>query len=252
MGCFSTVSVIIPAINETDSLRENVTHILTSCDHHDLEELIFVVCERTTPETLAVIQSIREEIEDVSAVIYTQQKPGLGSALYEAVCVSKGQHVVWASSDANTDCTVIGDMISVAKEHPEAIIFGSRWIKGGGFEGYGGFSKLLNYVFQKLLQILYWTSIKDLTYGYRMGPIDKLLSVTWESTGFPIGTETNLKFLRMGYEIIEIPAVWRERDQGDSQNSFLTKLKYIPVVLKIRFAPLRSLKSDGTGKKISS
>ena len=147
---------------------------------------------------------------------------------------------------------MIGDMISVAKEHPEAIIFGSRWIKGGGFEGYGGFSKLLNYVFQKLLQILFWTSIKDLTYGYRMGPIDKLLSVTWESTGFPIGTETNLKFLRMGYEIIEIPAVWRERDQGDSQNSFLTKLKYIPVVLKIRFAPLHSLKSDGTGKKIPS
>lgn len=214
--------------------------------------MIFVVCERTSPETLAVIQSLREQIDSVRVVLYSQQNPGLGSALYEAVCICKGRHVVWASSDANTDCTVIGEMIRVAKEHPEAIVFGSRWMKGGGFEGYGGFSKFLNLVFQKLLQLLYCTKVKDLTYGYRMGPIDKLLSVTWESKGFPIGTETNLKFLRMGYEIIEIPAVWREREQGDSQNSFMTKLKYIPVVLKIRFAPLRSLKSDGTGKKIPS
>lgn len=244
--------MVVPAINETDSLKDNIDLVLSSCNHKDIREFILVVCERTTAECLSVIRSLCAENHDVPFILYYQRSPGLGSAVFEAVQQANGSHVVNIAADLDTDPTVIKDMIRIAKKHPDAIILASRWQKGGGFEGYGGFSKLLNYVFQKLLQILYRTNIKDLTYGYRMGPIDKLLSVTWESTGFPIGTETNLKFLRMGYEIIEIPAVWREREQGDSQNSFLTKLKYIPVVLKIRFAPLDSLKSDGMGKKMSS
>ena len=244
MEKFSSVSIVIPAIDETESLKESIEIILETCDLKDLEEIFIVVCERTTPECLCVINSMIAPESEVPVRLYYQVHPGLGAALYEAMQRVMGSHVVNMAADMDTDPYVIKEMIRVAKAHPETVILASRWIKGGGFSGYGRIYKLLNYMFNKMLQILFMTKVKDLTYGYRFAPVDKTLSIKWESKGFSIGMETNLKMLRLGYKIIEVPAVWRVRNQGDSQNSFFTKVKYLSTVLKVRFASKASIKSN--------
>jgi len=240
---FSSVSVVIPAIDETDSLRESIEIVLKTCDSKDLEEIFVVVCERTTAECLCVINSLIDMKSEVPVRLYYQVRPGLGAALHESMQQVKGSHVVNIAADLDTDPNVIKDMIQIAKEHPDAVILASRWVKGGGFSGYGHINQALNYLFNKMLQILFFTSVKDLTYGYRFAPVDKTLSIKWDSAGFSIGMETNLKMLRLGYEMIEVPAVWRVRQQGKSQNSFLKKLKYTGTVLKVRFASRASIKS---------
>jgi len=240
---FDSVSIVIPTINETDSLRDNIGIILNTCDHKDLEEILIIVCERTTPECLSVIDSICASGYDIPVKLYSQIRPGLGCALHEAMQQVKGSHVVNMAADLDTDPLVIKEMIRMAKEHPGAVILASRWVEGGGFVGYGSINKFLNLVFNRALQLLFFTKVKDLTYGYRFAPVDKTLSVKWESTGFSIGLETNLRMLRLGYELIETPAVWRVREQGDSHNSFLTKLKYMRTVFNIRFSSRNANKS---------
>ena len=250
MGKFSSVSVVIPAIDETDSLRESIEIILKTCDQNDLKEIFIVVCERTTLECLRVIDNFVASESVVPIRLYSQARPGLGSALHESMLRVAGSHVVNIAADLDTDPFVIKDMIKVAKEHPEAIILASRWIKGGGFVGYGFVNKVLNHIFNMMLQILFFTKVNDLTYGFRFAPVDKTLSVKWESAGFSIGMETNLKMLRLGYKIVEVPALWRVREQGDSQNSFFTKLKYIITVFKVRFASKESIKDYSYAEKV--
>ena len=195
---FSSVSVVIPAIDETDSLKESIDIIFDTCDQKDINEIFIVVCERTTPECLGVINTLCAGNTDVPFKLYRQNKPGLGSALHEAMQRVKGSHVVNIAADLDTDPHVVKDMITVAKQHPDAVILASRWIKGGGFTGYGRINMILNYLFNKMLQLLFFTKVTDLTYGYRFAPVDKTLSVKWESTGFSIGMETNLRMLRYG------------------------------------------------------
>lgn len=250
MGKFSSVSIVIPAINETESLRENVEVILQTCEHKDLKEFFIVICEKTTDECIHVIKSLTALESDIPIRLYHQNRPGLGSALYESMQQVTGSHVVNMAADLDTDAYIIKDMIEASKENPDAIVLASRWIKGGGFEGYGRIYKVLNYIFQKILQILFLTKLTDITYGFRLAPVDKTLSVTWEAKGFSIGMETNLKMLRLGYKIIEIPTVWRVRDQGKSQNSFFKKLKYILTVLKVRFSSIDSIKCDSCKEKV--
>lgn len=244
MDTFKAVSIVVPSIDETDSLRESVEIILHTCAHEDLAEFFFAVCERTTPDCLRVINRYIETPGDVPFRLYYQTGPGLGSALHEAMQRVCGSHVVNIAADMDTDPRVVKDMIAVAKEKPDAVILASRWVKGGGFAGYGRVNQALNLLFNKMLQVLFLTKVKDLTYGYRFAPVDKTLSVKWESTGFSIGMETNLRMVRLGYEIIEVPAMWRVREQGSSQNSFFTKCKYINTVLKVRFARKDSNKSN--------
>jgi len=247
---FSSVSVVIPAINEMDSLRESVEILLKTCDHNDLKEVFIVVCDRTTPECLSVINNLIASADDVPIRLYTQIRKGLGPALHESMQRVTGSHVVNIAADLDTDPHVINDMIIIAKNNPDAIILASRWIKGGGFVGYGRIYKILNYIFQKFLQIMFFTKATDLTYGFKFAPVDKTLSITWESNGFSIGMETNLKMLRLGYKIVEVPAIWRVREQGISQNSFFTKLKYIKTVFKVRFASKDSIIDHNYAEKV--
>ena len=249
MDKFTSVSIIIPAINETDSLRKVINVILKTCDHNDIEEFFIVVCDRTTLECLSTISDLVSAGFDIPIRVYKQSKPFLGPAVHESIKRVKANHAVCVAADGDTDPNVVKDMIRVAKKHPHAQICASRWLKGGGFEGYGRFNKLLNYLFQKWLQILFFTSLTDITYGYRLFPVDVVLSVTWDTDNFPFGLEIYLKCLRLGYEFVEIPAIWRIREQGESQNSFFTKLKYIKTALKVRFAPLETIKNLGYAER---
>lgn len=241
---FNAVSVIIPAIDETVSLYETVNILLNTCDHNDIEEILIIICDKTTKECLNTIQLIISESQDVPVVLYKQSRPGISSVLFESLKMAKGSHALHIAADMDTDPYVANSMIKAAKKNPEAMVIASRWIEGGGFVGYGKSYKTLNCLFQRMLQVLYRTKVTDLTYGYRLFPVDMLLSITWDNERFPLVLEHNLKVLRLGFTFVEVPAVWRARKEGKSRNSLKVKLGYLKPVFKVRFSRKEKLKSD--------
>jgi glycosyltransferase involved in cell wall biosynthesis len=233
-GRFS-VSIVLPAINETYSLRETVRVISDTCDAEDLCEFFIVLCDKSTRDCVQTAESIRDEEGRVPVVIYYQRQPFIGMALREAFERVKGSHVVMMSTDLETDPGLIAKFIELEKTQPRGIVTASRWIAGGGFTGYSKIKYILNFIFQKLLSALFLTSCTDMTYAYRIFPVDLVRSVNWEETKHPFFLETALKPLRLGVKFIEVPARWAARTEGDSQNSFLKNFAYVKTEFKIRF-----------------
>jgi glycosyltransferase involved in cell wall biosynthesis len=232
---FSSVSVILPAVNETGSFQKTVDVILATCNPEDIREFFIVLCDKSTPECIRTAESIRDAGHSVPAVIYYQQKPFIGMAIREAFDRVKGSHVVMMSTDLETDPGLVAKFIELEKLRPDGIVTASRWIKGGGFAGYSATKYVLNYIFQKLLSCLFFTSCTDLTYAYRMFPTNLVRSIRWEETKHPFFLETALKPLRLGVKFTEVPAVWEARTEGESQNSFFRNFAYFKPELKIRF-----------------
>ncbi len=243
MKRFENLSIIIATIDETDSLRKTVEILTQTCNRRDIKEIIVVVCEKTTAECMSVVGTLQNIAQNIPIRLYTQKEPGLGSALNEAFDLVKGSHLVYLGADMDTDPFLVSVMVEKAKENPDAIILASRWLKGGGFEGYGAINRLLNFVFQKLVQVIYCTKVSDLTYGYRIIPEDKLHSIVLECRSPAIGLESNLKFIRLKYRFVEVPTLWRARSQGKAQTTFFMKLKYTITVIKVRFATVESFKN---------
>ena len=54
----------------------------------------------------------------------------------EAFDLARGSHAVMMSSDLETDPALVQNFIRLSKQKPRAIITASRWMRGGGFEGY--------------------------------------------------------------------------------------------------------------------
>src|SRR5580698_9939992 len=239
---FGSATVILPVMNETYSLVETVDSILAT-SKSDVRELLIVVCEKTTRESMATINSLSARLGDL-VVVHRQTLKFLGGAMREAFDLARGTHTIMMASDLETDPVLVPRLIAEARANPSAIVTVTRWHKEGSFKNYNGVKLLANWIFQKLFSGLYWTKLTDMTYAYRIFPTKLLKAIEWEELRHPLLFETMVKPLRLGVKVIEIPGIWRARTEGESQNTFFRNFEYFRIGLRVRFASARSLLRD--------
>ena len=149
------------------------------------------------------------------------------------------------STDLETDPNKAKDLIRESKKRPDAIVTGSRWLRGGGFEGYNPVKLVLNYIFQKLFSFIFGVNLTDMTYGYRIIPTNIANSIHWEELKHPFLFETLVKPIRLGVEVIEIPMKWKARSSGESQNTFLRNFGYFKTGMKVFFYTKKMIRKEG-------
>jgi len=236
---FDSATIVLPVVNETYSLVETVDSILKT-SKPDVRELLIVVCEKTTRESMATIESLRARLGDL-VVVHRQKLKFLGGAMREAFDLACGTHTIMMASDLETDPVLVPRLIAQARAHPDAIVTVTRWHSQGGFENYSGVKLVANWIFQKLFSVLYWTKLTDMTYAYRIFPTKLLQAIEWEELRHPLLFETVVKPLRLGTQVIEIPGVWRARTEGESQNTFARNFEYFRIGLRVRLAAAHDL-----------
>jgi hypothetical protein len=128
---------------------------------------------------------------------------------------------------------------------PSGIVTASRWMDGGSFHGYSPLKLALNWVFQRFFSLIYGTRLSDMTYAYRIMPTALVQSIRWEELRHPFLFETMIKPVRLGVPVVEIPAVWKARTEGDSQNTFFRNFVYFRTGLKTRFVSKSALLCAG-------
>jgi hypothetical protein len=213
-----------------------VETILTACRKEDLCEFFIVLCNKSTPECIKTAEEIRQQVNGhVPVRIYYQKQPFIGPAMREAFDLVKGTHALMMSTDLETDPAVVPDFIDCVKRSPDHIVTASRWIGNGTFSGYNTVKFIANYIFQKFISLLFLSKLTDATYAYRIFPVELVQSIRWEETRHPFFLETALKPLRLGVRMDEIPARWKARTEGESQNSFFRNFDYFRVAFKIRW-----------------
>ncbi len=236
------ITFILPVLNETYSLQETVDTLFKLAGA-ELHEVLIVTAERTTAESLEVIKRIRQQ-RPAGIQVHRQELPFLGGALREAFDIATGDHIMLMASDLETDPNMVPAFIDAMKAGQWDIVAGSRWLKGGGFEGYSRKKLVLNYIFQKTFRILYNTRITDLTFAYRLYRKSILEGIVWEELKHPFLLECLLKPLRCSAKVTEIPCQWRARTEGTSANMFAETFKYLRIALKTRFVPIRKFRKE--------
>lgn len=237
---FESVTIVLPVVNETTSLKQTVDVILRDVPRADIAEFLIVTCKKTTPEARAIVAQIKQELSDL-VVLHEQELPFLGGAMREAFNLAHGSHVIMMASDLETDPKDVAVLIAEARKHPASIITASRWQAGVQFHGYSKIKLICNWVFQRAFSILYATSLSDLTFAYRIFPTKLVQAIRWEDLRHSFLFETLVKPLRLGVPVIEIPSTWRARTEGVSQNTFFRNFEYFKIGLRTRFASRESI-----------
>ena len=233
------VSVILPVVNETYSLRQTV-EIINKTSSEYIREYIIVVCKFTREESIEVIENLKIDYPGL-IFVHQQKLPYLGGAIREAFELAQGSHLILMASDLETDPWIVQNLIQEESRFEHGIVTTSRWISGGSFKGYSKVKYLFNWLFQKLISTLYWSDLTDMTYAYRIMPRALVQKIKWEELRHPFLLETLIKPLMLKTPIKEIPANWSARTEGESQNTFLRTFSYIKIALKVRLYKFKDL-----------
>jgi len=236
------LSIVSPVFAEGEVVRELVSKLI-EVTGEKLLEIIIVISPKSPPESKSLCESLADEFPTVK--VHTQKKfPGVGYAYRDGFELANGTHILMIDSDGEMDVSTVPLLLKKMEETGADMVVGSRWAPGGGAVGYDPLKYFLNRGYQILFQILFWTKIHDLTFGFKLMKAEVARSVIWTAQFQDIGVETTLKPIKAGFHVEEIPTVWRSRSTGATTNNFMRNFRYIGYAMSILTASPKSLKKE--------
>ncbi len=197
-----TISVIIPALNE----EGNLPHVLPRIPR--IVDEVLLVDGNSTDRTVEVA---RELIPDVRIV--AQQGRGKGAALRSGFGAATGDILVMLDADGSTDPAEIPVFVHALLAGAD-FAKGSRFLHGAGTSDMPFHRRLGNATFVRLVRSMYGGRYTDLCYGYNAFWRDVLPLLELDGDGFEIETMMNIRALRAGLRVVEVPSFEDRRVMG--------------------------------------
>ena len=231
----------MPVHSERESIIEIISQLKQLINQDTLHEVILTIAKASPLETMEICKKMVNDNDFVK--MYIQNEPGFGMAYREAFKLATGDYILMLDSDGEFELATIPKMINAAEVGNYDVIQASRWITGGGADGYEFFTYIANRLFQYIFRILLWTKIHDLTFGYKMIKRSVINEINWEGRRHELAMETTIKPIKYGYRVVEVSSYWRKRREGESKNPGVMRVKlYTPLALKVVFAKNNSYK----------
>jgi glycosyltransferase involved in cell wall biosynthesis len=198
------VSVVIPAINEADSIGWVLERIPGWVSE------VVLVDGLSIDQTEQVARQLRPDL-----VVVHQRSPGKGSALRAGFAAAQGEHIVMLDADGSLDPAEMPRFIDALEEGAD-FVKGSRYLSEGGSADLTRLRSAGNRALARLANLLYGARFTDLCYGYCAFRRCHLEALALTATGFEIETQLVLNAVSSGLEVREVPSFEHPRRAGVS------------------------------------
>jgi glycosyltransferase involved in cell wall biosynthesis len=200
-----TVSVVIPALNEA----ENLPYVLSRIP--DWVDEVVLVDGHSTDQTVEVARQVRPDIR-----IVMQEGRGKGAALRSGFAATTGDLTVMLDADGSTDPAEIVAFVGALLAGAD-FVKGSRFLQGGGTADMPFYRKLGNWAFVISVRLLFGGNYSDLLYGYNAFWSRVVPQLNLDADGFEIETLMNVRALRAGLKVAEVPSFEAKRLHGEGR-----------------------------------
>ena len=200
-----TVSVVIPALNEAENLQYVLPLIPAWVDE------VLLVDGHSTDKTVEVARQLLPNVR----IVY-QEGRGKGAALQSGFAAATGDIIVMLDADGSTDPAEI-PLFCAALLNGADFVKGSRFLQGAGTADMEFHRMLGNLAFVIGVRLLFGGNYSDLCYGYNAFWRRTLSSLDLNGAGFEIEAMMNIRALRVGLKVAEVPSFESRRRHGFSR-----------------------------------
>lgn len=220
------VSVVIPTLNEAENLPLVLPRIPTWV--HE----VLIVDGRSTDDTVNVARGL---LPDVRIVL--EPKPGKGAALVRGFAEATGDIIVMMDADGSTAPEEIGAFVRLLREGAD-LVKGSRFLQGGGTADMDRLRSAGNGGLTLLVRVLFGGRYTDLCYGFAAFWSDVVPILELDASGFEIETMMNVRALKAGLKIAEVPSFEEPRIHGFSNlQTFRDGWRVLMTIFRERARP---------------
>ncbi|MGW7411868.1 glycosyltransferase family 2 protein [Streptomyces sp. NPDC054863] len=217
------VSVVIPAMNEA----ENLPYVFKTLPEWIHE--VVLVDGNSTDNTVQVARDLWPGVK-----VVRQTGKGKGDALITGFAACTGDIIVMVDADGSADGHEIVSYVSALVSGAD-FAKGSRFANGGGTDDMTPIRKLGNWVLCTVVNAKFGARYTDLCYGYNAFWRHCLDKIDLDCTGFEVETLMNIRVVKAGLRVQEIPSHEFERIHGMSNLSAVRDgLRVLRVILKER------------------
>jgi dolichol-phosphate mannosyltransferase len=210
------LSIVIPAYNEEESLRETLPQLYQTLKDANIPHEIFVTNDNSKDNTLNVLELLKETIPTLR--YETNRGPnGFGYAIRYGLERFEGDCVAIMMADLSDSPSDLVRFYYTMVDKNVDCVFGSRFIKGGQVIDYPKHKLLLNRLVNIATKIIFRIPYNDFTNAfklYKKETIDGLHPIL--SPHFNLTLELSLKAIIRGYTFEVLPNSWTNRKYGVS------------------------------------
>ena len=208
--------IIIPTYNEIDNIPEFVSEI------SKFNVSVLFVDDNSPDGTGELISKITKSNIQVN-LLKRPSKQGLGSAYRDGFSwgLENGyKYFIEMDADFSHSFDDLKKIIEASSNFD--LIIGSRYVEGGGSQGWDFKRKLLSSTANTTSRIFLRSHVKDMTSGFRCYSKKSLNEIKYQETdsdGYSFQIEMTLRCVEKDLSIKEVPITFNERRVGKSKMS---------------------------------
>jgi dolichol-phosphate mannosyltransferase len=205
------------AISEIHGKSVRFCHLQPS---RKLEFEIIIIDDNSPDKTIEVAEALQKYYGSDRIVLRPRPgKLGLGTAYVHGIQHATGNFIIIMDADMSHHPKFIPEFINLQKKNNLDIVTGTRYVTGGGVDGWNLKRKLTSRVANYLASVLLNPGVSDLTGSFRLYKkpvLEKLVSVS-KSKGYVYQMELMVRARQLNYQIGEVPITFVDRVFGESK-----------------------------------
>ena len=213
--------IIIPTYNEIENI-ENIIRKIFSLE----ESFSILIIDDGSPDgTAKKVKELQKEFSNTLFIEERKGKLGLGTAYilgFKWALKKDYQYIFEMDADFSHDPNDLSRLLKACKENGGDLAIGSRYVKGVNIVNWPMSRLLMSYFASKYVKAITGMPIHDSTAGfkcYKRRVLEKINLDKIEFVGYAFQIEMKFTSWKYGFNIIEVPVIFTDRQEGNSKMS---------------------------------
>jgi len=232
--------LILPTYNEAENIKPLVEAAGAVLAGSAPDGFRVLVVDDGSPDGTGELAEELAAEHDWVGVLHRQEKAGIGPA-YLAGFAHALEHgaayVMEMDSDFSHDPADLARLLETVYGGAD-LALGSRYVPGGGVANWGLLRRFISEGGSTYARIVLGLKVKDLTGGFKCFRREVLEQIHFDSVrsqGYAFQVELTYRAVQAGFEVVEVPIVFRDRERGQSKMSWRIAAEAMWLVPLLRF-----------------
>jgi dolichol-phosphate mannosyltransferase len=232
--------LILPTYNEAENIRAIVSASAKVLAAASPEGFRVLVVDDGSPDGTGRIADEMAAEKGWLEVLHRSEKNGIGPAYLAGFryALDRGAgYVMEMDSDFSHDPADLARLLATARGEAD-LALGSRYVPGGGVSDWGLLRRFISEGGSTYARWVLGLKVRDLTGGFKCFRREVLEAIQFDSVrsrGYAFQVELTYRAVRAGYRVVEVPIVFRDRQQGQSKMSWRIAAEAMWLVPRLRF-----------------